>query len=123
MSETDYQQIVERVLQTVANPTILTDTGIEAAQQVAQLAAKEEVEWALAGGLAMHFYGSPRLTKDVDFIASQDLSLTPEMVLVGGKTNTLAEFRELAREVGLKICATGRQPSGRFVVECVTRMP
>jgi len=44
--------------------------------------------------------------------------LSIEMVLVGGKTNTLAEFRELAREAGLEVCAAGRQPSGRFVVEC-----
>jgi SAM-dependent methyltransferase len=44
-------------------------------------------------------------------------SLSLEMVLVGGKTNTLAEFRELARGVGLEVCATGWQSSGRFVVE------
>jgi hypothetical protein len=40
------------------------------------------------------------------------------MVLVGGKNRTLAEFRELAREAGLEVCAAARQPSGRFVVEC-----
>ena len=40
------------------------------------------------------------------------------MVLVGGKGRSLAEFRELAREAGLEVQATGRQPSGRFVVEC-----
>lgn len=45
-------------------------------------------------------------------------SLSIEAVLVGGKTNTLAEFRELAREAGLKVVAAGRLPSGRFVVEC-----
>jgi SAM-dependent methyltransferase len=44
--------------------------------------------------------------------------LTVEMVLVGGKSNTVAEFRELAREAGLEVCAAERQPSGRFVVEC-----
>ena len=45
--------------------------------------------------------------------------LTIEMVLVGGKTNTVAEFRELARQAGLEVVAAGRQqPSGRFVVEC-----
>lgn len=32
MSESDYQQLVERVLQNVASPTISTDTGLEAAQ-------------------------------------------------------------------------------------------
>jgi SAM-dependent methyltransferase len=44
--------------------------------------------------------------------------LLVEMLLVGGKSNTVAEFRELAREAGLEICAAERQPSGRFVVEC-----
>jgi hypothetical protein len=42
------------------------------------------------------------------------------MVLVGGKARSLTEFRELARGVGLDVHATGRQPSGRFVVECRT---
>lgn len=45
-------------------------------------------------------------------------SLSIETVLLGGKTNTLAELRELACEVGLEVAAAGRLPSGRFVVEC-----
>jgi hypothetical protein len=45
-------------------------------------------------------------------------SLSIETVLLGGKTNTLAEFRELVREAGLEVSAAGRLPSGRFVVEC-----
>ncbi|HWQ31583.1 MAG TPA: hypothetical protein VNQ79_01775 [Blastocatellia bacterium] len=90
MSESDYQQLVERMLQNVASPTISTDTGIEAVQQVAQLAAQEEAEWAIAGGLAMHIYGSPRLTRDVDIIASKNLSLTPQHRLIfGGSSYTL----------------------------------
>ena len=90
MSENDYKQLVERVLQDTANLMIATDTGIEAAQQAGQLAAQEEIEWALAGGLAMHLYGSPRLTKDVDIIASRDLSLTPQHRLgFGGSSYTL----------------------------------
>ena len=40
------------------------------------------------------------------------------MVLVGGKDRSLADFRELARAAGLEVQAAGRQPSGRFVVEC-----
>ena len=40
------------------------------------------------------------------------------MVLVGGKDRTLTEFRKLARDAGLEISAAGRQPSGRYVVEC-----
>ncbi len=41
------------------------------------------------------------------------------MVLVGGKERSLADFRELTRAAGLEVLATGRQPTGRFVVECV----
>jgi precorrin-6B methylase 2 len=44
--------------------------------------------------------------------------LEPEMVLAGGKSNTIAEFRELARQAGLEVCAADEQPSGYFVVEC-----
>lgn len=90
MSENDYKQLVERALQNPSSLMISTDTGIEAAQQMGQLAAQEEIEWALAGGLAMHLYGSPRLTKDVDIIASRDLSLTPQHRLgFGGSSYTL----------------------------------
>jgi SAM-dependent methyltransferase len=46
-------------------------------------------------------------------------SLSIETVLLGGKTNTLAEFRQLAREAGLEVRAAGQLSSGRFVVECV----
>jgi 2,7-dihydroxy-5-methyl-1-naphthoate 7-O-methyltransferase len=40
------------------------------------------------------------------------------LLLVGGKSRSLDEFRALARDAGLAITAAGRQPSGRFVVEC-----
>jgi 2,7-dihydroxy-5-methyl-1-naphthoate 7-O-methyltransferase len=40
------------------------------------------------------------------------------MVLVGGKDRTLSEFRALAHAAGLDVRATGRQASGRYVVEC-----
>lgn len=90
MSENDYQQLIGRVLQNAANPTISTDTGVEAAQQIGQLANQEEISWAVAGGLAMHLYGSPRHTKDVDIIASKQLSLTPQHRLsFGGSSYTL----------------------------------
>lgn len=45
------------------------------------------------------------------------------MVLVGGKNRTLSEFRALAREAGLEVRSTGRQPSGRSVVECHPALP
>jgi SAM-dependent methyltransferase len=40
------------------------------------------------------------------------------LVLVGGKARTLDEFGEMARQAGLEVRAVGRQPSGRFIVEC-----
>ena len=46
------------------------------------------------------------------------ISLSIEMMLVGGKHRTLAEFRELVHEAGMEVSAAGRQSSGRFVVEC-----
>jgi hypothetical protein len=54
---------------------------------------------------------------------SPDEGVTPSpellmLVLVGGKSRSLAEFRELARGAGLEVRAAGRQPSGRAVIEC-----
>lgn len=45
-------------------------------------------------------------------------ALTIEMVLVGGKHRTIAEFRKLAQEAGLEVLASERQGSGYFVSEC-----
>ena len=90
MSESDYQRLVEQILENTSVPMISSDTGLEAAQKLGQLAAQEEIEWAVADGLAMYFYGSPRLTKDVDIIASKNLSLTPQHRLgFGGSSYTL----------------------------------
>jgi hypothetical protein len=41
------------------------------------------------------------------------------LVLVGGCDYGIDEFREMAREAGLQVSSTGRQKSGRFLVECV----
>jgi len=91
MTEESYKQLVERMIENdAASPMISSDTGVEAARKAGQLAAQEEIEWAVAGGLAMHFYGSPRMTKDVDIIASENLSLTPQHKLTfGGSSYTL----------------------------------
>jgi SAM-dependent methyltransferase len=40
-----------------------------------------------------------------------------DMVLAGGRTSTLTEFRELAGRAGLTVTAAGRQPAG-YLVEC-----
>lgn len=40
------------------------------------------------------------------------------LLLVGGRSRTLEEFRQLAADAGLAVTATGHQPSGRLLVEC-----
>lgn len=55
--------------------SISTETGLKAVDKIVPVAAKSEVRWMLAGGLAMHLYGFVRATVDVDFIASKLLPL------------------------------------------------
>jgi hypothetical protein len=40
------------------------------------------------------------------------------MLVAGGKTSTITQFTELARQAGLGITAARTQSSGRYVVEC-----
>ncbi len=53
-----------------------------AIETVGELANQNNIDWALAGGLAVILYGSDRLTKDVDIIASR---LLPEKLTVAGR--------------------------------------
>ncbi len=73
MSEKELIEYIENNLEN--SPMIDTETGISAVKKLAEIAAKENIEWALAGGIAMHLYGSPRMTKDVDVISTKRLSL------------------------------------------------
>ncbi len=73
MSEKELIEYIEQNLEN--SPMIDTETGISAVRKLAEIAEKEGVEWALAGGIAMHLYGSPRLTKDVDVISLKRLPL------------------------------------------------
>lgn len=45
-------------------------------------------------------------------------SLGIDMLVAGGKTSTLTQFTELARQAGLDVIAARTRSSGRFVVEC-----
>lgn len=45
-------------------------------------------------------------------------SLAIDMLVAGGKTSPIAQFRELAAQAGLTVVAARTQASGRFVVEC-----
>jgi 2,7-dihydroxy-5-methyl-1-naphthoate 7-O-methyltransferase len=44
-------------------------------------------------------------------------SLGIDMLVAGGKTSTLTQFSELARQAGLEVLAARHQSSGRYVVE------
>lgn len=57
---------------------IATEAGVRAVKKYVALAKKHKIDFALVGGIAMHFYGGPRLTKDVDVIASGTLPIKAE---------------------------------------------
>src|SRR5205085_468163 len=86
MTKKDINNLIEKNLKANPNPMIATQTGLEALRTLAEVAEKNGIDWALVGGIAMHLYGSPRLTKDVDVIASAVLDLESERNLgFGGK--------------------------------------
>ena len=64
--------------------TIDTETGLSALEQIAITAEKENARWALIGGIAMHIYGSQRMTTDVDVVADKVLSIPSERYLSFG---------------------------------------
>lgn len=74
MSEKEIRELIERNL-SPENQSISTETALKAARKIIVIAEKENVSQALAGGIAMHLYGFTRATKDVDFVASQVLSV------------------------------------------------
>jgi hypothetical protein len=47
----------------------------QAAEEMSEIAEDEKVEAVLIGGAALQYYGSPRLTGDIDFSARDSLSL------------------------------------------------
>ena len=57
------------------------DDALQAIDIVRQIAGENDIDWAVCGGIAMAIYGSPRLTKDVDIIASKRLPLEKERII------------------------------------------
>ena len=70
MTERDVQNLLKNNL----NEMIDIETGLTALAKLTKTAEKNNVSWAIVGGVAMYIYGSPRLTKDVDIIADKILS-------------------------------------------------
>ena len=81
MTTQEIIRMVERNMNNNPNPMIATDAGVRAVKKYVALAKKHKIDFALVGGIAMHFYGGPRLTKDVDVIASGVLPIEAERQL------------------------------------------
>lgn len=56
------------------------ESAKQAIEKVGTLAEENNIEWALVSGLAMSLYGSDRLTKDIDIIASRPLPLPKSQI-------------------------------------------
>lgn len=72
MTQEDLKRIIKRNSEV---ETVSTEVGIEAGLTLAELAEKEKINWAFAGGIATHIYGYVRATTDVDIIAGDLLEL------------------------------------------------
>jgi len=57
------------------------DDALQAIDIVRQMAVENDIDWAIWDGIAMAIYGSPRLTKYVDIIASKRLPLKKERII------------------------------------------
>lgn len=57
------------------------DTASQAIDIVSKIAEENNIDWALVGGLAMNFYGSDRLTKDIDVISNKLLPVPKETIV------------------------------------------
>lgn len=81
MTQKDLKRIIER---NSAIETVSTEVGIKAGLTLAGIAEKQGVDWAFAGGIAMHIYGFVRATTDVDVIAAELLDLESDKNLSFG---------------------------------------
>jgi hypothetical protein len=73
----------------------------QAIASVARLAEEHGIDWALVGGVALSLYGSDRLTKDIDAIASELLPVPRSQVAGqlrqgGERYNTPTEKRSVS---------------------------
>jgi hypothetical protein len=96
---------------------------LEAAEKIGQLAAQEEIDWAVAGGMAMYFYGSHRLTKGVDIIASKNLSLAPNHRLSFGGSGYTLQVGKYAVQIDWIVRSDGYQKYYRAALKEAVKMP
>ena len=63
------------------SPMIDGETAMKALMAISKHADRKKIPWALVGGVAMSFYGSTRLTQDVDVISSATVGIDAERKL------------------------------------------
>jgi hypothetical protein len=105
------------------SPMISSEMGIKSARKAGKLAQQEEIEWAVAGGLAMHFYGSPRMTKDVNIIASNNLSLLPRHQLSFGGSSYTLQVGKYEVQIDWIVRSDGYQELYRKALKEAIRLP
>jgi len=81
MTKRQIKKLADHLAKNPQVAMIDSETALEAMTTVTQPADERGIPWALVGGVAMSYYGSPRMTKDVDIIASATLPLTAERAL------------------------------------------
>jgi hypothetical protein len=57
------------------------ESASQAIEIISKIAAENNNDWALVGGLAMNLYGSDRLTKDVGMISTKRLPMPKEKIV------------------------------------------
>ncbi len=70
--------------------TLATDEALNAAREIIAALDREQIAWALAGGVAMHLYGYARATQNVDLLAERLPALASSHRLsFGGESYTV----------------------------------
>ena len=87
----EHKSRIQAYIRRNLHPTLRTEDGLLALEQLAQLARPAGVRYALAGGIAMHLYGFTRATTDVDVVADQTLAVEAQRRLsFGGESYAVA---------------------------------
>lgn len=81
------------------NPLLDEASGLEAIEKIGEIASNYKINWALVGGFAMYLYGSPRLTKDIDIIASKYLPLNAVGKLQSGGERYSVEVQKRSVDI------------------------
>ncbi len=80
----EHKHKIQAYIRRNLHPTLRTEDGLLALEELAQLARQSGIRYALAGGIAMHLYGFTRATTDVDVVADRTLTVEAQRRLSFG---------------------------------------